>query len=88
MPISAFQKAATDIGENKLSFKKGAEKHGIDRMTLKIYLEKVAKDLVNDFKKISCGVLFTQKSIYCRNGNRFGSTSHGPLQQILWFDSL
>ena len=39
-----FHKAATDIRENKLSIRKGAEKHGIDRMTLKRYLEKVAKD--------------------------------------------
>ena len=44
VPISAFQKAATDIKENKLSIMKGAEKHGIDIMTLKRYLEKVAKD--------------------------------------------
>ena len=44
VPISAFPKAATDIGENKLSIRKGAEKHVIDRTTLKRYLEKVAKD--------------------------------------------
>ena len=44
VPISAFEKAATDIGENKLSVRKAAEKNGIDRMTLKRYLEKVAKD--------------------------------------------
>ena len=43
MLISAFQKTATDI-KNKLSIRNGAEKHGIDRMTLKRYLEKVAKD--------------------------------------------
>ena len=44
VPILAFQMAATDIRGNKLSIRKGAEKHGIDRMTLKRYLEKVAKD--------------------------------------------
>ena len=37
VPISVFQKAATDTGENKVSIRKGAEKHGIDRMTLKRY---------------------------------------------------
>ena len=35
VPISAFQKAATDIRENKFSIRRGAEKHGIGGMTLK-----------------------------------------------------
>ena len=43
VPISAFQKTATDI-KIKLSIRKGAEKHGIDGTTLKRYLKKVAKD--------------------------------------------
>ena len=42
MPLLVFQNAAIDIRENKLFIRKGGEKHGIDRMTSKRYLEKVA----------------------------------------------
>ena len=38
-----FQNAAIDIRENKLSIRKGAEKHGINRMTIKRYFKKVVK---------------------------------------------
>ena len=43
VPLIVFQNAAMDIRDNQLSIRKCAEKYGIDRMTLKRYLEKVAE---------------------------------------------
>ena len=58
MPLLIFYNAAIDIKKNKL---RGAEKHGIDRLILKRYLEKVADKGTDD---ATIGLFLTQKNIY------------------------